>query len=352
MDFAEELRTRAAKFINRVGVIDTEEATKTSMVMPFIQTLGYNPFDPTEVVPEFTADIGVKKGEKVDYAIMKDGEPILLIECKKTGTALGDQELLSQLMRYFSVTSARFGVLTDGMVYQFFSDLDDAHRMDSRPFFQFDMANISDADVEQLRRFTKEASQLDETIELARDLKYAREIKRILSEELKQPSDELVRFFASRVRPGRMTQAVKDQFTKLTGRALRDFVSDRINERLTSALIKEDQPSTAQENTTSETDGVQRPTDDELQALYVVKAILAEAVDVKRVFLREAKDYSTVILDDNNRKPVCRLRLLTSRKSVGLFDQDKNEERVDIDGIDAVYAHASSLREAAAWYPS
>ena len=352
MDFAEELRTRAARFINRVEVVNTEEATKTSMVMPFIQTLGYNPFDPTEVVPEFTADVGVKKGEKVDYAIMKDGEPIILIECKKTGTALDDQELLSQLMRYFSVTNARFGVLTDGMVYRFFSDLDDAHRMDSRPFFEFDMASISDADVEQVRRFTKEAFEVEETIEIARDLKYAREIKRILSDELKAPSDELVRLFASRVRPGRMTKAVKDQFTELAGRAMRDFVSDRINERLTSALIKEDQPSAVQEPAAPEPSDAQRPTDDEVQAFYVVKAILADVVDVQRVFIREAKEYVTVILDDNNRKPVCRLRLLTSRKAVMLIDQDKNEERIDIEGIDDLYAHAGRLRETAARYPT
>ena len=351
MDFAEELRTRAARFITRVNAVDTEEATKTSMVMPFIQTLGYNPFDPTEVVPEFTADVGVKKGEKVDYAIMQDGEPIILIECKKTGTDLDNQELITQLMRYFGVTNARFGVLTDGMKYRFYSDLDDTNRMDSRPFFECDMASISDEDVEQLRRFTKDAFKVEDTIEVARDLKYGREIKRILAEELERPSDEMVRLFASRVRPGRMTKVVKDQFTDLTGRALRNFVTDRIKETLTSALTKEGQPPAPIETAVAEDQDIQRPTEDERQALYIVKAILAEAVDVKRVYLREAKDYSTVILDDNNRKPVCRLRFLTSRKAVMLIDADKNEQRVDIQELDDIYSHAGRLRETAERYP-
>ena len=148
-------------------------------------------------------------------------------------------------MRYFGVTNARFGVLTDGMKYRFYSDLDDTNRMDSRPFFECDMASISDEDVEQLRRFTKDAFKVEDTIEVARDLKYGREIKRILAEELERPSDEMVRLFASRVRPGRMTKVVRDQFTDLTGRALRNFVTDRIKETLTSALTKEGQPPAA-----------------------------------------------------------------------------------------------------------
>ena len=96
-----------------------EEATRTSFVLPFIQMLGYDIFDPTEVVPEFTADVGIKKREKVDFALIKDGEPIVLIEIKPTGTNLGEEHI-SQLLRYFGVTNARFSILTDGLTYLFF----------------------------------------------------------------------------------------------------------------------------------------------------------------------------------------------------------------------------------------
>ncbi len=99
MDFVDEVRTRSGRFAERVkhweSETPTEEATKTSLILPFIQMLGYDIFDPAEVVPEFTADIGIKRGEKVDYAIMQRGKPAILIECKRYGSNLADRCHLS-----------------------------------------------------------------------------------------------------------------------------------------------------------------------------------------------------------------------------------------------------------------
>ena len=136
MDFIDKIREFASRIPNQLGHIQTEEATKNALVLPFITALGYNVFDPTEVVPEFTADIGTKKGEKVDYAVLKDGKPILLFECKWCGTDL-EREHASQLYRYFSVTDGRFGVLTNGIIYRFYSDLEKENKMDEKPFFEF-----------------------------------------------------------------------------------------------------------------------------------------------------------------------------------------------------------------------
>ena len=133
----------------------TEEATKTSLILPFIQMLGYDIFDPAEVVPEFTADIGIKRGEKVDYAIMQRGKPAILIECKKYGSSLAE-DAVSQLVRYFGVTDAHFGILTDGISYRFFSDLDQPNVMDPKPFFEFNVLSYSHKAVGELKRFTKE----------------------------------------------------------------------------------------------------------------------------------------------------------------------------------------------------
>src|ERR1043165_5481568 len=113
-----QLGDRVAKMKNQIL---TEEATKNAFIMPFIQTLGYDVFNPLEVVPEFIADIGIKKGEKVDYAIVRDGHPIILIECKHWSADLDPHN--SQLFRYFHTTPAKFGILTNGIFFRFYTDL-------------------------------------------------------------------------------------------------------------------------------------------------------------------------------------------------------------------------------------
>src|SRR4051794_35249800 len=149
MDFADRIRELSGQILKQSAIIQTEEATKNAMVMPFISALGYNVFDPQEVTPELHADVGLKKGEKVDYAILKDGKPIILFECKWHGADL-NKEHASQLYRYFSVTEARFGVLTNGIAYRFYTDLEAQNKMDSKPFFEFNMANYRDQDIEEL----------------------------------------------------------------------------------------------------------------------------------------------------------------------------------------------------------
>src|SRR5690625_3790859 len=123
--------------------------------MPFISTvLGYDVFNPLEVVPEFTADVGVKRGEKVDYAIMRDGEVQILVECKSSNDALR-VEHASQLFRYFSVTNARIAILTNGQVYKFYTDLDAPNKMDDRPFLVLDLLAIDETLLPELRKLSR-----------------------------------------------------------------------------------------------------------------------------------------------------------------------------------------------------
>ena len=241
MDFIDDVRTRSRRFQSRLEHLNTEEATKTALVLPFIQTLGYNIFDPTEVVPEFTADFGNKKGEKVDYALKLDGEPVVLIEAKKRGASLSvEQE--SQLFRYFNATSARFGILTDGIVYLFYSDLDKSGTMDQRPFFKFDILDFTDLQVGQLKQFHKDSFDPLETVEKARVLKYTNEIKRALTEEMKKPCDDFVRLILTRIEyPGSKTKQRIEQFTPLVQQAFAQFVNDLIDARLKSALERDNE---------------------------------------------------------------------------------------------------------------
>ena len=216
MDFIDKIRELAAGVPKHLEYCTTEEATKNALVMPFINALGYNVFNPREVVPEFTADFGTKRGEKVDYAVFQEGQPIMLFECKWSGSDL-NKEHASQLYRYFSVVSqARFGVLTNGVEYRFFSDLESPNRMDDKPFFTFNMLDFQNRQVEELKKFTKSVFDLDEILTTASELKYTDAIRKILADEFEEPSEDFVVFVARQVYSGRMTQAAKDQFTEIT----------------------------------------------------------------------------------------------------------------------------------------
>ncbi len=153
MDFLDALK----QFSARVGMlkdgIETEEATKMSLIVPFFQLLGYDVFNPTEFCPEYTADVGIKKGEKVDYAIILDKSPAILIECKWSGQCLDKHS--SQLFRYFGTTKAKFGILTNGITYQFFTDLDEPNKMDLTPFLEFNILEFTENVANEEKNFTK-----------------------------------------------------------------------------------------------------------------------------------------------------------------------------------------------------
>ena len=244
MDFVDEVRTRSARFARRVEHLDTEEATKTSLVQPFMQMLGYDIFDPTEVVPEYTADVGTKRGEKVDYALMRDGKPIVLIEAKRYGVRLRDDEM-SQLLRYFNVTEAGFAILTDGIEYRFFSDLEEPNKMDSRPFFVFNMLDFTEPQIRELKRFTKPEFDEGKNYGAARDLKYTNEIKRVMGEEFAEPSDDFRRFIVRRIHgPGHIPGSVRKTVYELVPTALAQFMTERVNDRLKTALERNEERET------------------------------------------------------------------------------------------------------------
>jgi hypothetical protein len=198
MDLIDRIKDLANRAAQQIDHIETEEATKNAFIMPFISSLGYDVFNPMEVIPEFTADIGTKKGEKVDYAIKKDNNVIILIECKWCGADL-HKEHASQLYRYFSATEARFAILTNGIEYEFYSDIDEPNKMDSKPFFSFNLSQFEEHQVGELKKFTKSSFCLEDIITSASTLKYTGAIKKILEDEMKTPSEAFVRFFASQI---------------------------------------------------------------------------------------------------------------------------------------------------------
>jgi hypothetical protein len=323
----------------------TEEATKNALIMPFIKALGYNVFNPSEVVPEFNADVGTKKGEKVDYAIMIEDNPAILIECKPCNSDLA-KEHASQLYRYFSVTEAKFGILTNGINYWFYTDIEEPNKMDSKPFFEVNMEEIRPDIIKELKKFTKSSFNLDEILYSASELKYTREIKKILANELEQPSEDFVKFFAKQVYPGILTANVKEKFEGITKNALNQFIKDQVNSRLKSALDASDDKLEDEKELTEQPSRESRivTTEDEWEGFYIVRAILSEIINIERVQMRDTISYCGILLDDNNRKSICRLRFNTSQKYLGLVDESKKEEKVPIESVSDIYKYSEQLK--------
>jgi hypothetical protein len=350
MDFIDQLRALAVRIGSAQDLIKTEEATKNAMIMPFIQILGYNVFDPTEVTPELVADIGMKKGEKVDYAILRDGRPIMLFECKKTGGDLNINHA-SQLFRYFHVTAARFGVLTNGTIYKFFTDLEQPNKMDEKPFFEFDLLDFKDRDVEELKKFAKSIFDVDTILTTASELKYTRAIQYKLAELLNDPAEDFVRLLSGELLAGkRFTQSIKDQFTVITKRAFEQLLSERINDRLKGALVGEADVSpvigqSLEPQIGSNDDPTIITTAEEIEGFHIVRAILRDVVSSRRVVMRDAQSYCAILLDDNNPKPICRLRFNNTEKlAIGIFNDKKEEEKVPLSQLDDLYTLADRLK--------
>lgn len=348
MDFKDRILQLAGQIPSQLTNIKTEEATKNALIMPFIQALGYDVFNLNEVNPELIADVGVKKGEKVDYAIMRDGKPIMLFECKMAGTDLDDDNKRSQLFRYFSVTDVRFAVLTNGVEYRFFTDLEAPNRMDNKPFLVFNMLDIKEPLIDELKKFSKGAFDVDQILSTASQLKYTNEIKRLLVKQLAEPDEDFMRLFTSQVYHGRITPAVREQFQIIVKQAFRQFINDQITDRLTSAL-KDEEPA-AEKSVEEEPVEKIVTTEEEHEAFLIVRAILREVVDVRRVVMRDTQSYCGILLDDNNRKPVCRLHLGGSRKYIGVFDAQKQEERILIETLDDIYKHAERIKTVISFY--
>ena len=356
-EFEERLTALSNKIRSQRESIKTKEATKNAFVMPFISTiLGYDVFNPSEVVPEFIADVGMKKGEKIDYAIMRDGEVQILIECKSSTGPLRIENA-SQLYRYFSVTKARIAILTNGEIYQFFTDLDAPNMMDNRPFLVLDMTNVDDSVVPELLKLSKEVFDLDSVISAAEELKYVGALKRLIANELREPDEDWVRFFATRVYDGMYTQKVKEQFKKLVPRATAQFLNDQVNDRLKTALVSPpfspDVPDSPVEALGSgaiahaeEMGNGIVTTPEELEGFNIVKAIACSEVKPNRIVARDSQSYFGILLDDNNRRTVARLHFNQKKqKYLGLLDANKVETRYPIGSLDDIYKYADSIRE-------
>ena len=211
--------------------VKTEERTKQAFVLPFLQILGYDVFKPTEVIPEYTADIGIKQGEKIDYAIMLDGnEPSLLIECKACQSKLSPENE-GQLIRYFNTLKARFAILTNGILYKFYSDLERPNIMDRNPFFEINLLNPKSINYSELEKFTKKEFNIEKISATANRLKTINTVRSILNQEFtgEQPSEEFTRCIFDKIpNKGSFSPKVKKELPPIIKAAIENIINEKI----------------------------------------------------------------------------------------------------------------------------
>lgn len=359
MDFKDSILQLAERVTSLKESIQTEEATKNAFIMPFIQILGYDVFNPLEVVPEMDCDIAKKKGEKIDYAIMKDGAPIMLIECKHWKQDLNLHD--NQLKRYYVASKAKFGVLTNGIVYRFYADLIKENIMDDVPFLEINLEKIRETQIEEVKKFCKENFDLDNILSSANELKYMSEVKKVIRSEFAEPSPELVKLLTKRVYEGIVTQKVLDQFTDIVLRALKSHINDVMSEKLGIAIKATEaagapiqptptSPEPKEEECLKEDDRQSKinTTEEEMEGYYIVKSIVCEVIASERVTYRDSQSYFAIFADDNNRKPICRLHFNNSNnKRIGFVDENRNELMEPIEKLDDIYKFKKQLTDAA-----
>ncbi|MFR8547767.1 MAG: type I restriction endonuclease [Lachnospiraceae bacterium] len=350
MGFNEDIKSFASKIEDRLSSIQTEEGTKMSLIVPFFQILGYDVFNPDEFCPEYTADVGIKKGEKVDYAILEDGKPIVLIECKWCGDTLDKHS--SQLFRYFSTTPAKFGILTNGVCYKFYTDLEEANKMDLVPFLELDMLNLKEAKINELKKFCKSNFDQERIFSTAEELKYSSLIKQVITDELESPTDSFVRFLLTNIYDGQKTQKVIDKFTPIVKKSFTGLINDIVNQKISSALTPDSDTSDSKNQSTSdavEDVNTEEPeskiftTEEEIEAFYIVRGLLAGVIPVEDIVHRDTESYFGILYKDNNRKPICRIDLDRKIKRILIPDENKKFVKYTIESLNDLYLYKDQL---------
>ena len=339
MSFKEDVAELAKRAINAQAIAQTEEATKNAIVMPFLRVLGFDVFDPTQVIPEYIADVGLKKGEKIDYAI-KIGDRIeYLVEAKSVSVNLREAQF-SQLFRYFHTCDANIGILTNGLHIWFFTDLDAPNKMDATPFFKFDLLSYDDNDLKELEKFHKNNFSIENVQAVASSLKHLRGAMSVIEAQWANPEEDFVRFLARSFYPGKLTGAVVDGLKPIVKRAFDDLFRQRARQKIDVAFERG-----AEEAVPVIDESKLETTPDELHGFNIVRAIAAEVAPVSRITMRDAQSYCSILFDDNNRKPIARMHFNGKTKFLMVFDANKEAVRHDVEQVEDIFMLSGPLKD-------
>lgn len=348
-DFRDEINNFAKTIQDKKQYIHNEETTKTALILPFLRTLGYDVENPAEVKAEYTADIGTKKGEKVDLAVLNEGQVNIIIECKPINKTL-EKEQLSQLLRYYSVTEAKLGVLTNGITYQFYGDSKQKGTMDQTPFLEIDLEHLKKSSIDKLENFTKENFNPEAIAESINELKYKHDIKEILLTELANPSDDLTRTITKEVYDGVVTQNVLKQFRGIIKQELQHIIQEKIDKTLQNAMEDNEDTGITEEPIHDKNRKI-ITTPEEIEAYHIIKSIASEITEPDNITIRDKQSYCGILYQDNNRYPICRLHFNNPDKlTISLFDKNTStkgqatEDKYVIQAVNDLYKYKEQIQ--------
>lgn len=356
--FIEEIKKIREHFLAHKDSVKTEQHTKTAFIQPLLAALGYQLENPKEVVPEPIADIGAKKGEKIDYAIYLNGKPIIIIECKHWEYDLDRHR--TQLIRYYPNIKAKFAILTNGKNYEFFADHDDLNIMDKKPFFEFDITKIKESQIKVLEKFRKSEFNLEKNINSSLERRQIAKIRENILDELKDPNEEFVKYLSRNIlkKGEKITKVLLGQFTAFTKEAFEEVIDKKVEEQLNQKIVEarpklkgaaktqSSQPEPLNANIEAD-NGRVVTTEEELEGFYIVKGIIRQVAEAKRISYKDSQTYFSIILDDSSHKTVCRLHMNGKKKYLGTFDSNKVETKNEIRDPEDIFKYADDLIETA-----
>lgn len=349
MDIKDALQQIADRIRKTRENIKTEEATKNAFIMPFINALGYDVFNPEEVVPEMDCDL-TKSGDKLDYAIFVNGKPTILIECKHCNSNLDLHS--TQLAKYYAASSAKFGVLTNGIEYRFYADLNKTNIMDEEPFLAVNILELDKEDVEQIKKFHKSYFNEETILSTAQELKYMTSVKALITAEFDEPSTEFVRFFAKQAYRGQVNQNIINLFQPIIKRTIQDIITEEIADRLNLALKNDDKPiaSVQEQPTTTEQEEDNNgivTTEEELDSFKIVRAILCQDIDIEEIQYKDCKTYFAIGLKKNpSYFWICRIVIGDKVRKIGFPNKETKEiEYVEFKSLNEIYHYSERLKQ-------
>ena len=238
MSFQQNLSLLQQQIHRFKSQVPNKEAAKLAFVLPFIECLGFNIRDPYEVKPGYSLNIDCTDSQRIDYCMIVNDAPAFLLACENPSLPLDIMK--SPLYPCFSRIACKFAILTNGIEYHFYSDLEVDGILDSRPFFSVDLEGLSASQVEGLSRFQKDVFNPKEILVAVTNLKFRRDLKEALYQELVNPSEEFIFHILKSIKIGRVTQklieAYRPDVKECIRETLEELVDDMISPSSSSSL--------------------------------------------------------------------------------------------------------------------
>ena len=329
-DFENSLRDLSNKATIIKDNILNEEATKTSLILPLFRILGYDIENPQLMIPEYAVE-----GDRVDYSIMCNDSPLFFIEAKNIKESL--EKHTEQAKKYFDNSEIKIICLTNGLDYNFYSDLNKDNEMDSEPFLSLNIENLTDFEMNYLTKLSSSNFNLENCTDIAYQIKATEFIRH----QLEDPSEEFIRFVANNVSCKKKTKKFLSRIKEFICYSIQDVLKFFSNGSITIV---------------PHTSGSKRPnsnivtTQEEMDGYKIIISILSEMYSIDNVNYKDTQSYFAVITDNKPKQWITRLCLGTKKKSIMIPNDENKYDRFYINDIQDLYNYKEQLIKSANKY--